>query len=282
MENASGPIWTLSGFGDEIDDDPDLQCVVLQALGASHLDLRSAWKTNILALDDEQVEHLRACLIRRGVRVSAIASPIGKIDIGLPIANSLASLERAITLARIFESNYIRIFSFYRAPEQSAEEIRDAVLERMAALARRAERDGVTLVHENEKGVYGDTPERVSDLIESIGSDRLRVVWDPANFVQVGVHPHSEGYAMLAPYIDYVHIKDARFAKGAVTPAGEGDGEILDTISALIAANYAGFVSLEPHLSTEGNAGGVPSAATFGIAARAFRRLAEQSGVTLQ
>jgi sugar phosphate isomerase/epimerase len=87
---------------------------------------------------------------------------------------------------------------------------------------------------------------------------------------------------MLAPYIDYVHIKDAQFATGTVAPAGEGDGELPETIAALIQANYAGFVSLEPHLSTAGNASGIPSAATFGIAARAFRRLAEQSGVTLR
>jgi hypothetical protein len=53
-------------------------------------------------------------------------------------------------------------------------------------------------------------------------------------------------------------------------------------VEALIQANYAGFVSLEPHLSTVGNASGIASAATFGIAARAFRRLAEKAGVTLQ
>ena len=278
----SEPTWKLTGFGDEIDDDPDLQCVVLQALGASHVDLRSAWRTNVLALDDAQVARLVECLDRRRIRVSAIASPIGKIDIGLPVADSLASLERAITLAHTFDTSYIRIFSYYRSPDQSAESIRDAVLERLAALVRRSEREGLTLVHENEKGIYGDTPERVLDLIESIGSERLRVVWDPANFIQVGVHPYRDGFSLLAPYIDYVHVKDARLASGSVTPAGEGDGAWPETISALVQANYAGFVSLEPHLSTEGNAGGIPSAATFGIAVRAFRRLTERSGVTLQ
>lgn len=276
------PTWSLSGFGDEIDSDPELQCVVMQAVGASHLDLRSAWGTNILSLDDDQVARLRVCFDRRGMRVSAIASPIGKIDVGRPVEDSLASLERSIELAQIFETSYIRIFSFYRAQDQTPDEIRDAVLARMAALARRAEQADITLVHENEKGIYGDTPERVRDLIESIGSARLRVVWDPANFVQVGVRPFHDGYAMLAPYIDYVHVKDARLDSGTVVPAGEGDGELPATIAALARSNYAGFASLEPHLSTEGNASGVPSATAFGIAARAFRTLAEQAGVTLQ
>ena len=282
MTGKIGPTWTLSGFGDEIDDDPDIQSVVLQALGASHLDLRSAWGTNVLSFDDNQVARLRACLDQRAMRVAAIASPIGKIDIALPVEVSLASLERAIEMTRIFETSYIRIFSFYRAEDKTPEVIRDAVLERMAALARRAEQAGVTLVHENEKGIYGDTPDRVRDLIESIGSVRLRVVWDPANFVQVGVHPFRDGYAMLAPYIDYVHIKDARFVSGSVVPAGEGDGDLPETIAALAQANYSGFISLEPHLATEGNATGIPSAAAFGLAARAFRKIAEQAGVTLR
>src|SRR5829696_2050070 len=231
---TSGPTWMLTGFGDEIDDDPELQCVVLQALGASHIEIRSAWRTNVLSLDDEQIDRLRECLNRRSMHVSSIASPIGKTDISVPVADSLASLERAIMLARIFETSYIRIFSFYRSSDQSAEEIRDAVLERIAALVRMAEHEDITLVHENEKDIYGDTPERVRDLIESIGSERLRVVWDPANFVQVGIQPFSEGYATLAPYIAYVHIKDAQLATGVVTPAGEGDGEWPKMVSALV------------------------------------------------
>ena len=130
--STSGPTLMLTGFGDEIDDDPELQCVVMQALGASHIEIRSAWRTNVLSLDDEQIDRLRECLNRRSMRVSSIASPIGKIDISVPVADSLASLERAIMLARIFEASYIRIFSFYRSSDQSAEEIRDAVLERIA------------------------------------------------------------------------------------------------------------------------------------------------------
>lgn len=282
MKGMDRPVWKLTGMGDEIDDDPELQSVALQALGATHLDLRSAWRTNILSLDDEQTARLRHILNRRQMHVSSIASPIGKIDINLPGSDSLASLDRAIALARMFDTPYIRIFSFYRRPDQSVEAIRDAVLDRMADLVLRAERENVTLIHENERGIYGDTPERVRDLIESIGSERLRVVWDPANFVQGGFHPFSDGYAMLAPYIEYVHIKDAQLGSGRVVPAGEGDGQLPETFAALAQANYAGFVSLEPHLVTTGNADGNASAVAFGVAARALRRLTEQAGVRLQ
>ena len=90
----------------------------------------------------------------------------------------------------------MRIFSFYRPPGVDVAATRDTVLRRLRAFADLAERERVVLVHENEKDIYGDVPARVLDLIESVGSPALRVAWDNANFVQVGVRPFSDGYAM--------------------------------------------------------------------------------------
>ncbi len=59
----------------------------------------------------------------------------------------------------------------------------------MTALARRAEGTGVVLVHENEKHIYGDLPERILDIVETVNSPALKLAWDPANFVQCGVKP---------------------------------------------------------------------------------------------
>lgn len=277
----TSPAWTLSGFGDEIDADPVLQVGVLQALGARHIEVRSAWGVNIVDLSDEQLGDLRTLLVDRGMGVSAIASPIGKVDISLPVGHEVARLARAIAAARVLEAPYIRIFSFFRAEDRTAESIRDDVLVRMAALAALAEREGVTLVHENEKDIYGDVPERVLDVIESVGSDRLRVAWDNANFVQVGVRPFSDGYAMLRPHLEYLQVKDAIAATGVVVPAGEGDGELLETVTALRDDGFTGFASLEPHLTDYNALGGFSGPAAFGRAGRAFRALTDRIGVTL-
>lgn len=285
MPDPSGTTatWTLTGFGDEIHSDPVVQIAGLQALGASHIEVRGAWETNVLALSDEQVDRLAAILAERSMGVSAIASPIGKVDVSLSVEYEVERLERAIAVARRLGTGNVRLFSFYRGEGLSAESIRDDVLTRMHALAGVAERNNITLLHENEKDIYGDTPERVLDIIESVGSPRLRVAWDSANFVQVGVqHPFRDGYPLLAPYIEYVHIKDARFGTGEVTPAGEGDGELRETIEALATAGFAGFASLEPHLSSASHMGGFSGPYAFGVAARAFRRLAEASGVSLK
>jgi sugar phosphate isomerase/epimerase len=279
MTIASTPTWTLSGFGDEIDEDPTVQVAVLQALGANHLELRSAWGTNVVDFTAEQLEALGTVLADRGMRVSAIASPIGKVDVTSSVEAEVDRLGRAIVAAHALDSRYIRIFSFFRAPEVDVESIRDDVLLRMRALADLAEKEGVILVHENEKDIYGDVPTRVLDLIESVGSDALRVAWDSANFVQVGVQPFTDGYRMLRPHLEYLQVKDAIAATGEVTPAGEGDGQLLETVTALRDDGYVGFASLEPHLAITHSLGGYSGPEAFGRAARAFAKLTNEIGV---
>ncbi|MDQ0614499.1 sugar phosphate isomerase/epimerase [Microbacterium sp. W4I4] len=272
--------WTLSGFGDEIDPDPLVQVAVLKALGARHIEVRSAWGVNVVDLSDEQLAELTRLLKDAGMQASAVASPIGKVDVSLEPELEVERLRRIIRVAHALETPNIRIFSFFRGEGVSVESTRDAVMVRMRALADEAEREKVTLLHENEKDIYGDTPERVLDLVESVGSSALRLAWDSANFVQVGVaHPHDDGFAMLRPHLDYLQVKDAVAATGTVVPAGQGDGQVLKTIQALAADGYAGYASLEPHLDEAHALGGFSGPEAFGQAARAFAGLLDQAGV---
>lgn len=274
--------WTLSGFGDEIDADPVVQTAVLQALGASFIEVRSAWGVNIVDLDAAQLDRLAAVFEERGMGVSAIASPVGKVDVALPVEHEVERLGRAIAAAERLGSRCIRLFSFFRAEGVAVESIRDDVMVRMRALADRAEAAGVILLHENEKDIYGDTPERCLDIVETVGSPALRLAWDSANFVQVGVaRPFDDGYALLRPHLEYLQVKDALSATGEVVPAGEGDGQLLETLTALRDDGYAGFASLEPHLTDVNALGGFSGPAAFGRAGRAFRLLTDRIGVTL-
>jgi sugar phosphate isomerase/epimerase len=271
--------WTLSGFGDEIDPDPAVQVAVLKALGAQHIEVRSAWSTNVVDLDDDQLESLRTLLADQQMSVSAVASPIGKVDVALDAELEVERLRRIIRVAHVLQAPYIRIFSFFRGEGVAVESIRDEVMVRMRLLADEAEKAGVVLVHENEKGVYGDVPERVLDIVESVGSSALRLAWDNANFVQVGVRPFDEGYAMLRPHLEYLQVKDAIAATGAVVSAGHGDGQLRETLTALRDDGYTGFASLEPHLASAHELGGFSGPTAFGDAARAFADLLRELGV---
>ena len=149
----------------------------------------------------------------------------------------------------------------------------------MAALAEKAAPTGIVLLHENEKDIYGDVPDRVLDIVESVGSPALRLAWDPANYVQVGVTPFTDGYAKLRPYTVYVQIKDALLATGEVVPAGEGDGELRETVRALAADGFDGFFSMEPHLGSYNEWGALSGPANFTRATRAFTAILDSEGI---
>ena len=266
-------MWTLSGFSDEISPDLEQQCVHVRTLGLPHLELRSAWGTNVLDLDGDQLRRAKEILGAHSLQVSSIGSPIGKIFIDEDFDAHLDRARHAVDVAHHFGARYIRIFSFFIRDGENPDDHRDEVLRRMRALADVAEQSDVVLLHENEKEIYGDIPRRCVDILESVGSPHLRAAWDAANFVQVGVRPHTEGFAALRPYLAYVQIKDAHLDTGEVVPAGQGDGEVADTIRALAQDGFDGFFSLEPHLSQAHSLGGFSGPELFTQAWQAFTDL---------
>jgi sugar phosphate isomerase/epimerase len=271
--------FVLSGFADEISPDLDEQLTVLAAESITHLELRSVWSTNVADLDDSQVARIRRELADSGVRVSAIGSPIGKIGIDAPFEPELERLRRVADIAGDLGTPLVRVFSFFIPQAQDPQLYRTQVIDRMTALAALAAERGVVLAHENEKEIYGDRPERCADIIASVDSPALRATFDAANFVQCGVRPHSDAYELLRPYLVYVQVKDAIAATGEVVPAGQGDGQVRETLAALWDSGFEGYLSLEPHLARAGRFGGFSGPDEFVTASRALKDMLTELSV---
>ena len=272
-------MWTLSGFIDEISDDFSLQCKVASGLGLRYVEVRSAWGTNILDLDSDQMSKLQETLATYGLKVSSIGSPIGKISIDDEFPPHLERMRHAVEVAETLEAPYIRIFSFFIPEGTDPDSRREEVLSRMSALAEAAADSDVILAHENEKEIYGDIPRRCLDIVTSVSSPKLQLARDPANFVQVGVRPFTEGYAMLRPHVGCIQIKDALLADATVVVAGAGDGEVVETIRALRADGFDGFFSLEPHLGEYTAYGALSGPELFTKAWKAFTDILTSEGI---
>jgi sugar phosphate isomerase/epimerase len=265
--------FILSGFADEISPDLGEQLAVLGAEGISHLELRSVWSVNVADLGHAELARFRAAADAAGVRVSAIGSPIGKIPVAAPLGPELDRMRRIADAAGELGTTIVRVFSFFIPPGESPERYREPVIDRMHALTSVAEERGLVLAHENEKEIYGDRPERCADLIESVNSPALRATFDAANFVQCGVRPHDESYGLLRPYLVYLQVKDALAATGEVVAAGQGDGQVRETLAALRDSGFEGYASLEPHLTRAERFGGFSGPADFSRAAQALKAL---------
>jgi sugar phosphate isomerase/epimerase len=272
--------FILSGFADEISPELDEQLGVLAAESISHLELRSVWSTNVADLGSRELASFRQALDGAGVRVSAIGSPIGKIEVDAPLGPELERMRRVADVASELGTTIVRVFSFFVPPGAPPERHRSQVIDRMRALTQIAEDRGLVLAHENEKEIYGDRPERCADLITAVGSPALRATFDAANFVQCGVRPHTEGYALLRPYLAYLQVKDALAATGEVVPAGQGDGQVRQTLAALRDSDFEGFVSLEPHLAQAGRYGGFSGPEGFARASRALKSILNELAIS--
>ena len=241
--------YTLTGFADEISPDLNVQMDVLDSLDIHHIEMRGVDGRNLCDYSLEEARTVKKRMDERGFSLSAVGSPLGKIKITDPFEPHFEKFCHACDLAELFETPLIRIFSFYIPEGQDPALYRDEVLRRMSAMVEEARRRGITLLHENEKHIYGDIPERCLDLVKNFYGDNFKVTFDPANFVQCQVQVYPHAYELLAPYIAYLHIKDAYLSDGHVTVAGRGDGGVKEVLTRLSEAGFSGYLSLEPHLT---------------------------------
>jgi 3-dehydroshikimate dehydratase len=266
----------LTGFGDEISADLDVQLRLMKKLGLVGLDLRSAFGKNVLQLTDQDVEQVKSAVEAHGLRVQCIGSPVNKVKFTTEGASEeLGKLRRSVAIAKSLCVGRIRIFS----PEAAWQDNDPAwpdVRSWMADQVAFAEDEGVLLLHENDGTFFGAYPHNCRLLLEEFGGPSFRAVFDFANTVLLGYRPMNDWFPWLLPYLDTLHIKDAK--DGKVVAAGEGDGQIAETLEYLFSQDWQGPLTLEPHAQVAGAASGFSGEQAFEYAVAAFRTVLDQVG----
>lgn len=238
----------ISGFADEIDMDLNKQIEVLNKLDMNYLEMRGVDGKGLVEYTLAEAKEIKKRLDAAGMALSSVGSPIGKILITDPFEPHMELYKHTVEIAHIMETDYIRMFSFFMPEGEDYAPFQGKVMEQMGQFVDYAKANGVILLHENEKDIYGDNAPRCLELMEAFYGDHFKAVFDFANFVQCK-QDTMEAYQMLKPYIEYVHIKDAVWENASVVPAGQGDGHVEEILRLMKADGYQGYLSLEPHLS---------------------------------
>jgi len=261
-----------SVFSDEITDDLGRACeIAASEFKIGHVELRGMWKKNITRMDDKELGEAEAILGKHGLRVSAIAGPLFKVDWpGAPVskyspAREFATdwsfeqqdevLQREIDLARRFKTRRIRAFDFWRLDDPRPH--RAAMNAKMQAAAEKAGRAGLLLVMENEHACNTRTASEAVETLRGVPSRSFALNWDPGNSYFAGETPFPTAYALLPKdRIGHVHCKDAVRKDGTPEWACMGKGEIdfVGQFKALAKDGYRGFVVLETHWRGAGSA----------------------------
>ena len=246
MEEEMGKI-TISGFYDEVNGSLNAQIAAIKELGESYMCPRNLDGKNIAEFTLEEFKRdVYPTLKKEGIKFSSIGSPIGKVglDDEEGFEKQKKQLAELVKIAKLMECKYIRIFSFYYGKE-NADACFDKVVAKLKEFLAIAKDSGVTLMHENEKKVFGDVPKRVLKLYDALAAEGLAFCFDASNYVQCGVNP-KEAFDMLKDKVEYYHIKDCSQYSVEV-PVGMGEGCYDYILGELVKRDYEGFMTLEPH-----------------------------------
>ncbi len=238
--------FLFSAFADEASSDILEQIAACKANGIEYIELRNVNGKNISNFTVEEAKKLKELLDENGMKVSSIGSHYGKIQIDDDFAPHFEAFKQTVDVAKVLDTKYIRMFSFFFTKGQSRDEYKDEVYARLNAMADYANEHGILCCHENEKGIYGDISERCLELAEYFGN-RMGCIFDPSNYIQCGSDT-LDGFKKLCDYVTYFHVKDCIASIDTVVPAGEGDGHIVEIMRMLDDKEGVYFLSVEPHL----------------------------------
>lgn len=238
----------ISGFYDEASSNLKEQLELIKEFGESYLCPRVVNGKNIANYTAEEFEKdIKPMLDEYNVKFSSIGSPIGKIGLYDDEAYEAQKkkLAELVKICKIMDCKYIRMFSF-RVKKGDYDAYFPEVVKKIRGFLEVVKGSDVILLHENEKRIYGDEPERVLKLYKEINDPQFQLCFDASNYIQCGVNA-PKAYEMLKDYTVYYHIKDCSLEKVEV-PVGMGEGGYAEMIKDLVVnRKYDGFMTLEPH-----------------------------------
>ena len=233
----------------------------VKAVGMKFVELRIVDGKNIAQLDLDDAIEYEMLLEKRGLKVCALASPLFKSflpgeereesvgdQFGFTVndySSHLKLVEHLVKLAKIFKTDKIRTFTFWKVRETTDEKLEE-IAERLKPAVQRFEKEGLKMIVENEPNCYVQTGRQLGRLLELLDETDVGALWDPGNAKLCG-EDEDEGFKVLGSRIFHLHVKDFTLEDGEVRFVLPGHGVVNfeNVVKNLAEIGYDGFVSFE-------------------------------------
>ena len=242
---------------------------VMNETGLKYAELQYLWEKEVGDLNDAEIAKAQSLLKAHEIKVSCISRHnfagmlVGDTEVGDGNYNRhMDGLQRCIDMALELGTNVVRIMSFRREMILfgssgadywvTSTGAWDKLLKLLESPVKLAEEKNINLVLETGNNAMVPSAWLGKKLIDDIGSDRLRILWDPANSLYANEPTYPDGWEALKDgYIGHFHIKDAKVnmphAHVEFCEMGKGDmAPYLDPLAnEMKLNNYNGYISLE-------------------------------------
>lgn len=199
----------------------EIDCIQLALLPLVH---DSSWGECQQVLRDSEIKVLSGMLEATGEDYSTLES-IAQTGGLRQDAMWASTEENAKRVADIAAQMQLPLVTFHAGfiPEEQCDE-RSKMIERLHVLSNIFESRGIRLGLETGQ----ECAENVVSVLEELALPQLGVNYDPANMILYGKGDPIDAIKLLKPWVQQVHIKDAKVTDvegtwGMETPAGEGD-----------------------------------------------------------
>jgi sugar phosphate isomerase/epimerase len=250
-------MFKLGVITDEISPDVSRAVKVAKELNLECVELRFIWDKNVKDLTDNEIRKIRGIVRAADMKISCISSPFFKCNITdeKEVQEHLRFLPRVIEIARSFDTDLVRVFSFWKTG--TLNQFWNTIVERLKEAIDICKSEEITLALENEYGTFIGKGDETRRIIETIDSEKLRINWDPGNALCAGDIPYPNGYLEARDYMVHMHVKDAVIDPATRKPTfvavGKGEIDYVGQFRALIDDGYEGCVSIETHYQLDGS-----------------------------
>ncbi|HQI13348.1 MAG TPA: Gfo/Idh/MocA family oxidoreductase [Candidatus Woesebacteria bacterium] len=259
--------FNISINSDEISDNIDESIKFLIHHKVKFIEIRTINGENILNIPNQKIKKIAQKIKKSGLKVSAIASPLfkwylypqtkkGQIDTfafspNLNDEQKIRYISKAITVANIFETKLVRVFSNLKQKGVTVENLyEDKIFDLMLTSFSKS---GITPLLENEPVCLVSQKIDYLNTLKRYKKNGLMAWWDIANSYDVDGFIDNVYIKQVAPLLKYIHIKDEIKSETKVyVPMGTGIinyKRIFSDLNDVI--TQKAFISLETHVASE-------------------------------
>lgn len=258
----------LGVITDGISRDLEHALAVMRQHGLNQAELQYVGDREVGDLDDALLGRVQDLVERYEVEVCCLSRhvfaglAVGSTEVGDEAhSRQMQRLRRCIDEAKALRCPLVRTMSFRKEMilfgSGGAEEWNvakgawDALKRLLAPAVELAETEGVTLVVETGNNAMVTSGHLARRLVAELGSDHLKVLWDPGNSLYCAEPAYPDGYEALRGCLAHCHFKDVRvdIPQASVEQCRFGEGQMAayfgSIAKALAEDGYAGVVSLE-------------------------------------